>query len=321
MQNVQMPVTRLVERSLAAEFGIAAPPEVMFKGGPDDTPDVPRKRSYSFERARLKDLMVFWDTLEPALKLIGDPAAGKTSLVEQFHARMRWPLYLMSCSSDTQPYQLYGQLIPQLDKTLKWVDGPVLKAARTGASVLLDEYNTLAPSAATSLNALLEGYAITIPETGEVITPAKTFRVFATENSVQSRLSVAGRHVQDAANDERWMVVEVDYIDPAIEKAIVKEALLKLGNADSDAELTAQIIVDTATKVRERYRAEDPEVEKPMSTRVVLRWARLSCAYQSVRNQGQSPLAYSLSRAFHTPSPGMRARTLALFEEVSGIKP
>lgn len=319
MHNNQLPVRELVKRSLAAEFSLDVPPEAMFVGGPDDTPDVPAKKFYAFERARLKDLMVFWDAKEPALKLIGDPAAGKTSLIEQFHARMRWPLYLMSCSSDTQPYHLNGQLMPQLDGSLKWVDGPVIKAARIGASVLLDEYNTLAPSSATSLNALLEGYSITIPETGEVIKAAPTFRVFATENSIHSRVAVAGRNVQDAANDERWMVVEVDYLRPELELAIVKETLMKRGTTEADAQLVADIIVKTAIQTRTLYRQEDPSIEKPMSTRVALRWARLQCAYQSVRAQNLSPLHYSLSRAFHTPSPAMRAKTFEVFKSVSGL--
>lgn len=321
--NKQLPVEALVPRNIATEFGLAVDPRAATMGGPDGTPNVPPIQPYVFELERFRALMVFWDHGFKALKLRGDPAAGKSSLVEQFHARLRWPLYMVSCSQHTEPHHLYGQFLPQADGTLRWQDGPVIMAARKGASVLLDEFNTLDPNCSTSLNLLLEGYSITIPETGEVITPAPTFRVFATENGVNSRLQVAGRNVQDVANSDRWMVIEVGYIDPQSEAKIIRNDLELAGMPADKAETTAKLLVATATKIRQLYRESDPKVhnpiEKPMSTRVLKRWAKLSWGFRKMEERGISPLLYSLPMAFDATTPGEAACVLSVFKEVSGV--
>lgn len=318
MNQTQTAPGNLVQHSLATSFGIKVDPRAMVAGFPEGTPGAPPSKPYVFDVSRLRDLLIFWEMGLKALKLMGDPAAGKTSLVEQFHARLNWPLKLVSCSQATEPFHLYGQLVPTEAGTLRWVDGPVIHAARTGTSVLLDEFNTLDPATATSLNALLEGYSVTIPETGEVIKPAPTFRVFATENSVTSRLSVAGRNVQDVANDDRWMVMEVGYLDPVAEQSIVEATMLKLGMGDEVAKLTASIMVKTANTIRDRYRSGDPDVDKPMSTRVLQRWGTLTWGYRNMQKQGISPIEYSLPRAFACPTQEMAAATMQIYRSVSG---
>lgn len=318
MNPTQNTPASLVPHSLANSFGIAVDPRAMVMGYAPGTVGAPPVKPYVFDVSRLRDLLIFWELGLKALKLRGDPAAGKTSLVEQFHARLNWPLKLVSCSQQTEPFHLYGQLVPTETGTLRWVDGPVVNAARTGTSVLLDEFNTLDPATATSLNALLEGYSITIPETGEVITPAPGFRVFGTENSVTSRLSVAGRNVQDVANDDRWMLMEVGYLDEVSEQSIVEATMTKMGMDPEVAKLTSSIMVKTANTIRQRYQSGDPDVDKPMSTRVLQRWAMLTWGYRNMQKQGISPMAYSLPRAFACPTKQMAQATMDIYHFVSG---
>lgn len=313
--------------SMLEEFGVGSPSGTYqaFKDGA--MPHVPTRRDYHFEALRLLDMMAFWYSGEKALKIKGDPAAGKTSLVEQFHARMRAPLLLLSCNQGMEQYHLMGQLVPELSGTLRWVDGPVLAAARNGWSVLLDEFNTLDPNAATGLNAILEGYSITIPETGEVIRPHQNFRVFATENPVTSKLSVAGRNVQDVANDDRWMCMEVDYLPAEVEIGIVSKVIQK-DVPDSEAtRQMASILVSTANEVRTQFRADHESIDRPMSTRVLIRWARLLRMYQSVRNQAKDengrpmhPILYALPRAFTTTSHDMQLAVSSIARKCIGLE-
>jgi len=285
--------------SLANEFGIQLDPKIMIKGyeaGHPATP--PIDDSYVFMRAKLRDIMAFWESGLQAFKISGDPGTGKSSLVEQFHARLRWPLYKVSCSPSTEAYQLIGQLHPKTDGTLRWVDGPLMRAAREGTSVLLDEYNTMDPGQATGLNMLLEGYSITIPETGEVLTPTKGFRIFATENAVTSRLSVAGRNVQDVANDDRWMVTEADYLPPDLEIKAVSKALIADGTKPDIAQMLAEQVVGVANKVRDAYRSDDGVIDKPMTTRSAIRWAKLVRRFAGVSASEGGPMLYALRRAF-----------------------
>ncbi len=290
--------------SLAAEFGLAGVnPTVQIAGFLDGHPAVPPLKDYVFMRAKLRDMLAFWESGLNCLKIVGDPGTGKTSIVQQFHARLRWPLYQYSCSPSTEAYQLIGQLLPTESGTLRWVDGPVLRAAREGTSVLLDEWNVMDPGQGTGINMLLEGYSLTIPETGEVVHPKKGFRVFATENPVDSRLNVAGRNVQDVANEERWMVTEADYLPEDLEVKAVEQALLADGTTPDVAEMLAQQVVRTANDVRAAYRSNTEAIEKPMSTRVAIRWAKLVRRFQNVTAAEGGPVLYALRRAYAMSRP------------------
>lgn len=310
--------------NMGEEFNINCPKEAVYAGYEEGLPSVPERKEYVFQVPRLRDLLAFWGSGEKALKIKGDPATGKTSLVQQFHARLRAPLLLVSCSEGIEPYHLFGQLLPTETASLKWVDGPVIKAARLGWSVLLDEYNTLNPNSSTALNALLEGYPVTIPETGETVVPHPNFRVFATENPVTSSLAVTGRNVQDVANDDRWMVMEVDYLSPSEEIPIVESVVMSaMGNQEA-AHQAATIMVATANAVRTACRDRSRLIDKPMSTRVLVRWARLLRMYAKVTKdeagQDTIPLLYSLKRAFSVTSHEMGVEVLRLAKTSAGVE-
>lgn len=331
--------------SLAEEFGLSVDPSVKIEGCESGHPDAPAiDQNYVFMRQKLRDVLAFWQSGQTALKIEGDPATGKTSIITQFHARLRWPLCKVMCSPSTEATKLIGQIYPQLDGTFKWVDGPVVKAARHGYSVLLDEYNLLDPGQATGLNILLEGGSFTIEETGELIVPAPGFRVFATENSALSRLSVAGRNLQDAANDDRFMHTTADYLPAELEIKAVCNELLTQGTEASQAQLLAEQLVGVANQVRKAYRTgdcglvrddedrivkrrdDDPRrpwdggIDKPMSTRVVIRWALLVTRFLRVSPEEGGPAVYSLLRAFKM-NPDMRESVSAMVHYALGTEP
>lgn len=253
---------------------------------------------YVFEAERLRQFTMFWVGGFRALMVEGDPAAGKTSFVEQIHARLNVPLYKVPCGPTTDRYALLGQLLPNEDGKLKWRDGPVVRACRTGTSCLLDEYNVLDPGEATGLNMLLEGYSWMIPETGEIITPARTTRFFATQNAVESKSAVAGRNVQDVANDDRFSYMQVDYLQADVEKDLVQRHLVSGAIPPDLATTVAGLCVDVANDVRTAFRNDSPDIDKPLSTRVVLRWAKYTVMYQAaLRQQRKSGLHYAIRQA------------------------
>lgn len=297
MENNNLPMQRYNVRST---FGLMEAPESAEIPGlvPGLQGVPPNDLTYVFDAERMRQLTMFWVGGFKALLIEGDPAAGKTSLIEQWHARLNVPLYKVPCSPTTESFRLIGQLLPTEDGKLAWKDGPVLKACREGTSVLLDEYNTLDPGEATALNMLLEGYSWTIPETGETIMPAKTTRFFATQNAVDSKASVAGRNIQDVANDDRFSYMEVDYLKPELEEALVLRHLLA-GKVDKAvAEQISKVCVKVANNVRMAFRQDAPGIDKPLSTRVVLRWAKYTVMYQGVmKAQNRSGLHYAIRQA------------------------
>lgn len=276
------------------------PESAVVPGYEPGLPNVPAiDLDYVFCEDTLRDLTMFWYSGHHALLLEGDPSAGKTSLIEQWHARLNVPLYKVSCSPNTEAWQLYGQLLPRLDgQGLVWHDGPVLKACRGIGSLLLDEGNLLDPGVGSSMNMILEGYSITIPETGEVVTPPRSLRFFATQNPVDSKAIVAGRNVQDVAFEDRWSYMYVDYLDAPTEKAMIARRLKSAGIDEGRATQTAQIVVEVGQSVRESFRNDAPEIDKPLSTRVLMRWAKYTFMYSAVlKARGKSSLHYAINRA------------------------
>jgi len=305
-------------------FGLmSAPPTAVITGlelGLANVPPV--NQHYVFEEDTLRQLHMFWASGNRALLIEGDPSAGKTSLFEQFHARLNVPLYKVPCSPSTETYHLIGQYVPREDgKGLRWVDGPVVRACREGTSLLLDEGNTLDPGVATGLNMLLEGYCWTIPETGETITPARTTRFFMTQNPVDSKVMVTGRNVQDAAFDDRWSYMRVSYLRPELEEQLIAN-YLSHGKVPQDVvQNTAKIVVAVANKVREAFRNDAPGIDKPLSTRVLMRWAMYTLMYTGpMRAKKKSALHYAINQAVRM-SPEMAAALQEQITLVAGYGP
>lgn len=288
---------------IAETFHINVPREKQIPGlapGLAGVPDL--DQGYVFDEERIRELTIFWVSGFRALKLEGDPAAGKTSLIEQWHARLHVPLYSVACAPNTDSAKLFGQLLPTTEGTLRWHDGPVTKACREGTSCLLDEYNTMDPGETTSLNLVLEGKSFTIPETGESIRPHEKTRFFVTQNPVDSKLMVMGRNLQDTANDDRFCYMKVDYLAPALEKAIVVRALTSKSSSvrvpDEVAGQIAEITVNVANSVRTSFRTGSVEIDKPLSTRSVVRWAKYSVMYMAAfHGKQKSGIHYALPRA------------------------
>lgn len=298
--------------------------KAMVPGLEEGLPDVPSvDPNYVFEDDTLRQLWIFWVSGLKGLLVEGDPAAGKSSLILQWHARLNVPLYLVPCSPSTESWHLFGQLLPTTDgKGLRWHDGPVLRACREGTSVLLDERNLLDPGVALGLNSVLEGYPITIPETGEVVTPQKSTRFFATENPVDSKAMVAGRNVQDVTFDDRWSYMRVDYVKPETEKALIKRQLMKAPNVpEQHATTIAEIVVTVGNKVREAFRNDEPAIDKPLSTRVLLRWAQYTLLYMApMKAQGKSAIHYA-ARVSVRMSPAMSDAVQETITLVAGYGP
>lgn len=304
--------------SLAQEFKLPLPRDLMIDGyepGHHSVPEI--NPHYAFIPDKMRDLLAFWQSKERALKIIGDPAAGKTSLVQQFHARLGWPLYMVSCHPTTEARELMGSLMPQSDGTLKWIDGPVLQAAREGTSVLLDEFNIMEPGEASGLNMILEGYPVTIPATGETVFPKAGFKVFATENHVESRLAVTGRNVQDVANDDRFMITYADYLPKEVEIGVVVAELMAEGVAPDVAQMVAEQVVSVACTIRTAYQQDESVIQKPMSTRAVIRWASLIRRFAKVQDP-KGPVLYALHRAFQMNSD-MREKVAGYVETALGV--
>lgn len=254
---------------------------------------------YVWQREMLQDMMVFFRSGETAMQLIGHFGTGKSSFVEQFHNRLNLPLYVINANPRMEAGDLMGKFYPTEDGQLKFSPGPLVRAAMEGQSILIDEYNLLDPGEATGLNALLEGRAVFLAETGQWVKPQEGFRIFTTVNP--KTLGYAGRNTQDVANDDRFTYMWVDYMPEEQEVSLLKSVLIQYGVKTEDVatELARQFrqVADAVRKVYMGTSDDASALDTTLSTRSLIRWVKLMSLSKGVERKGFCPVHCGLERA------------------------
>jgi len=221
-----------------------------------------------------------------ACLLVGPTGSGKSSLVEQITARLRWPCITVSAHSRMEMPELTGFNLPITDPVsgdlnTKFVDGPLTKAMRLGMVFVLDEYDTLDPAVSVGLHAILEGRPLVIAENGgEVIHPHPNFRFVACGNTAgqgDENSLYSATMQQNLATLDRFRVFEIGYIPKKEEIKLLMDAVPGL-----DSKLAASM-AEIACAIRARHMGNGSSfLSVTMSTRTLLRWARIASTYAHV---------------------------------------
>ncbi|KAA6378241.1 MAG: putative AAA family ATPase midasin, partial [Streblomastix strix] len=127
------------------------------------------------------------------LFLQGEPGCGKTEAVRHFSTNRtfnsRNPVYSVSCSGETQVEQFIGSMVFEKNG-FRFVEGPLVQAARQGCVFLADEFNLLTPAVMIGLVPFLSarpGDSFIHPEVSIPITIANGFLFVATGNEDSER--------------------------------------------------------------------------------------------------------------------------------------
>ena len=268
---------------------------------------------YNFRKEMFIEMVGFFLMGKTAMKLMGFKGCGKTSVVEEFHAALNYPLLTVSCTPRTEAQDLIGKMIPT-PEGLKFAYGPLVIAAQAGCSVLLDEYNVIDPGEAVGVNQLLQSGSLYIPETGEVIRPNPGFRVFATCNPADQSAGLFGRNEQDDANNDRFWTVWVDYPSPEEETPIIQSVLATRFDDDT-SKLYAGKMVEVANRIRKAFMGESNDgnaLETTLSTRGLLAWAQ----GMTVFYQHPTPIYFTLDRSVLNALPRQSTSRVAIHEFV-----
>jgi MoxR-like ATPase len=250
-------------------------------------------RDYVFSEDMVARLLGSYAARENIM-LIGEKGTGKSSMVEQFCARLNLPLMVINGGPGLDETHLMGCKTIE-SGTVKSVDGDLSYCIRHGIPVLIDEIATIKPSVLVSINDVLNGNkVITLKHHGidPTMTPAELarkdgsmviqrhpeFRLFATDNTggkVGKDPRYAGVATQNSAVRSRFTTFKVGFLKPAQElKALVGATGGKLPID------TAKSMVEFAIRVRANF--ELGEMYDTVSFRELQRWARKTLVYGNV---------------------------------------
>jgi cobaltochelatase CobS len=247
----------------------------------------PKSDLYHFRANLLRPFMNWlYAPYGDSAMLVGPTGSGKSSLVEQVTARLNWPCITVSAHSRMEMPELTGYNMPYTDPVsgdlqTRFVDGPLTRAMREGFVFVLDEYDTLDPAVSVGLHAVQEGRPLVIAEHGgELVKPHPNFRFVVCGNTAgqgdESSLH-SGTMQQNLATLDRFRVFEISYIEEAEELK-----LLMASTPDLDKGV-AEKMVKIANSIRARHLGTSAAyLSVTMSTRTLLRWARISCGYVQV---------------------------------------
>lgn len=189
---------------------------------------------------------------------------GKTMMVEQACARLQKNYIRVQISPETDEDDLIGGFRLVNGETV-FNDGPVIKAMRSGALLLIDEIDR-GSNRIMCLQGVLEGKPVLIKKTGEIVTPTKGFNIFATANT-KGKGSEDGRFIAATIIDEAFLerftiTMEQPYPNITTEKRILLKHMKKYGRVDEEY---AQRLTTWSDAIRKTY--NDGGIEELISTR------------------------------------------------------
>lgn len=239
--------------------------------------------------------------------ITGPTGNGKSTMVEQVCANNKKPLIRVNLNLMTDEEQLIGSKT-LVDGNVEVVEGPVIIAMRTGATLLLDEIDAGGANTLLCLQPILEGKPFYFKLKNELIYPASGFNVFATANT-KGKGSDDGRYIGTNILNEAFLerfavTLNQEYPSSAVEKKIVVNLMSSFGIED---ESFADTIVKWADAIRRTF--EDGGVDELITTR---RLTHIVRAYSIFKDKKKS-----IQLCCNRFDDITRAAFIDLFEKIS----
>jgi cobaltochelatase CobS len=288
-------------------------------------PFVPaRDPLWEWPKGILRDLLVWWESGgSDGLHLFGPHGAGKSSAYRQFCASLGIPLYETSLVAGVE----FQELVTHLDlvggNTIPAYSHLPLAMGVDGfpGLLLLNELDRADPSTAVCLHDTLDGRPLTVQMGAglEEVERSNWFRIGSTGNSAlrgdRNALNPSVKQ-QDLALQDRFWLVKVSYPEPDVELRVLARA------APQVPLQLRQGMVECANQIRAQFMADsdaDNALPVTISTRVLVRWARMTWAYREGENNGERPIHYALERVLYNGVDGMPEVRKALEVIIDGV--
>lgn len=310
---------------------------------------------YEFRREVISDLFIWWIDAESrdVFQFWGPTGAGKTSVFEQWCARLGIPCFSSKGHKMYEAHEAFGHYVAGAGGETVFAPGPVTLAAQYGLPVIINEYDRIQPSRAIVFNDVFEARAFPMPgKHGEMLVPREGFRCVITTNTNMVE-DPTGNYQTASAQDvsllERVCSVHVGYPSKEVEQRILQKVLepfddgllaywfdmealqlntptgMKSGSAISRGEFIDGLIL-VAEKIRAQSKdggnTSDAALERTMSTRILRKWARQSVRHCSAPERyGKSALHLALKKYLSNLSTeSTRIALHQAIETVFGVK-
>lgn len=229
--------------------------------------------------------------------LKGPTGCGKSRFVDHMASRLGLPIIKVACNEDTSASDLLGRFLLKSNETV-WQDGPVSRAARSGALLYLDEIAEAREDVVVLLHSLTDyRRELYLDRTNETIQAPHSFQLVVSFNpGYQSHFKKL-----KPSTRQRMLTLEFRYPAQDIEKEIIKQE----SNAD---DRTCLRLVSLATKIRSM---SELDLQETVSTRLLIYAAsliqagltpRLACEvgmFQSMTDEADSLSALNDLAALH----------------------
>jgi len=234
---------------------------------------------------------------------------GKTFMVEQICASLGREMVRANITKKTDEDDLLGGMRIINGETV-FHEGPVIKAMKRGAILLLDEVH-LASMEIMCLQPVLEGKAVFLKKINEFVYPAPGFNVIATANTkgkFSEKGTFAGANIQDEAFLDRFAItLEQEYPSETIERKILRNAFEECGT-ESD-EFLIEKLSKFASNARTMY--ESDSIDEVISTRRLVGIAKAIALF----GDKQKAIEYCTNRFDQNVKDALRAYWDKIFVE------
>jgi len=259
-----------------ATFGIDVDMQVpAFSVRAQHVPDV--DPSYKFDRETTLAILAGF-THNRRVMIQGYHGTGKSTHIEQVAARLNWPCIRVNLDSHISRIDLIGKdaIVVQDGKQItEFREGILPWALQHPCALVFDEYDAGRPDVMFVIQRVLEVEGkLTLLDQNKVIRPHRSFRLFATANTVGLGDTTGLYHGTQQINQgqmDRWNIVAtLNYLPHAQETAIV---MAKLGVDAKDAAGKKQIESMVALADLTRAGFINGDLSTVMSPRTVITWA------------------------------------------------
>jgi nitric oxide reductase NorQ protein len=205
-----------------------------------------------FERA--------WRNHLPLL-IKGPTGCGKTRFIAHMAAKLKLPLYTISCHDDLTAADLVGRHLI-VDGQTVWSDGPLTRAVREGGICYLDEVVEARKDTTVVLHPLADDRRILpIDRTGELLAAPSSFMLVVSYNPGYQNFLKGMK----PSTRQRFISLAFDFPEAELEESIL------IGETDIDV-MTAKRLVSIANAFRS---LRDHDLEEAASTRLLVYAATL----------------------------------------------